>query len=56
MELVDSLTRLIGDLGFPIMITLALFHQNSKNNEVLKEMNVNIATLSIIIEELRKER
>lgn len=56
MESVQILSSLVGELGFPIAVTIALFYQNIKNNDVLKEMNINISKLTMVVEELRKER
>lgn len=56
MESVQVLSALVGELGFPIAITIALFYQNIKNNDVLKEMNINISKLTLVVDELRKER
>lgn len=56
MEEITLVAELVGQVGFPIAIAIALFYQNMKNNELLKQMTISLERLSIAINEGRQEK
>lgn len=58
----DDLTNLINNVGFPIAISIALFYQLVKTNEIVREFQATIVQntetidrLADIIDEKKKE-
>lgn len=58
----DDLTNLINNVGFPIAISIALFYQLVKTNEIVREFQSTIVQntetidrLADIIDEKKKE-
>lgn len=53
---ITLISKMVAEIGFPITIALALLYQNTKNNDVLKEMNKSIDNLTLLINEMRRDR
>lgn len=47
-----DLTNLISNVGFPIAISIALFYQLIKNNEITREFQTTISKNTYTIERL----
>lgn len=43
---VNTITTLIGSLGFPIVCCIVMFYQNSKMQETLTELGKTLSTMN----------
>lgn len=56
LDEVTIISELVGQVGFPIAIAIALFYQNMKNNELLKQMTISLEKLSVLVNEVGGKR
>lgn len=52
MEIVDIVTNLISNLGFPIACCVVLFIQNNKLTNIIGDLKVSISKMSETLEEV----